>query len=242
MTRVHAVAAVLLCVAMPSVAAAGKSCVEVSEIVGEQKCSQYGTGWTRERGWALVLDLSLLRTEFGLGGRGFAAKVGKNGPTLYEFDGARTGDVARTTGFSLRMLGFLGAGYVGLEQSVGFGRYDGRSFQAGDYAVSPASGLSVIGATFGIPLGMRIPLGRVSLRGEMLGGFTLLTLTQEANGARANATWVGGALEGRGFVDVWLATDTTLSVLVGRDLLGRGDTRFGLSLAFHTRAYDGAMF
>lgn len=227
----------------PSVASAGKSCVEVSDVVGEQQCSRYGTGWTREHGWALVLDAAVVRTEFGLAGRTFTAKSGKDGPTLYEFDGARAADVARTTGFSLRMLAAVGGSvYLGLEQTFGFGHLDGRSFRVDGYDVTPASGLSIVGATFGLPLGVRVPLGKVSLRGEVLGGFTILGLTQEANGARASATWVGGALEGRGWLDVWLATDTTLSVLVGRDLLGRGDTRLGLSLAFHTRAYDGAMF
>lgn len=232
-----------LALLLPSIASASKKCVEVSEVVGEQQCSRYGTGWTREHGWALVLETALVRTEFGLAGRTFDAKTGKNGPTLYQFDGARAADAARSTGLSLRMLAHFGPGlYLGMEQTFGFGHLDARPFRIDGYDVTPVSGLSVMGATFGVPVGVRVPLGKLSLRGEVLGGFTILGLTQEANGARANATWVGGAFEGRGWLDVWLATDTTLSLLVGRDLLGRGDTRLGLSIAFHTRAYDGAMF
>lgn len=225
---------------LASPARASKSCVETSDVVGEQRCSRYGDGWSSEGSLPLTLEFGLVRTTFGLGGRDFSAKFGKNGPEAYRFDGGTFASEARTYGFSLRATGFLSPFvYVGFEQSFGFGHAEGGSFQAGTYAVSTASGLNTIAAVFGVPFGVRVSLGKLALRGEVFGGLTILTLNQDANGARASGTWVGGAVEARGYLDLWLANDTTFSVMVGQDLLGHDDRRLGLVLTYHGRAYDG---
>ncbi len=235
-----AVVAVSTLVVFASPARASKSCVETSDVVGEQRCSRYGSGWTAERSLPLTLELGFVRADLGLAGRDFSAKFGKSGPEAYRFDGGTYASGARAWGFSLRAAGFVSPfAYFGFEQSFTFGHAEGAPFRAGDYAVGNASGLNTVAATFGVPAGVRVPLGKLALRGEVFGGLTILSLSQEANGARASASWVGGAVETRGYLDLWLANDTTLSVMVGQDLLGHHDRRLGLVLGYHGRAYDG---
>ncbi len=221
-------------------AAAGKSCVETSDVIGEQKCSRYGHGWSSEGSLPLTLELGLRRTTFGLPGRDFSARFTKKGPVAYGFDGGSAGAEVNTYGFSLRSVGMLGTfAYIGYEQAFVFGHLDGTPFEAGGRSVVAGSGLNAVAASFGVPIGFRLPLGKVSLRGETFLGLTVLGLTQDVGGKRANASWVGGAIESRGYLDFWLANDTTLSLMVGHDLLRRNDRISGLVLTYHGRAYDG---
>ncbi len=168
-------------------------------MIGEQKCSRYGHGWSSEGSLPLTLEFGLRRTTFGLPGRDFPAKFTKHGPVAYGFDGGSAGAAVSAYGFSLRSTGMLGSfAYIGFEQAFVFGHLDGAPFEAGGRSVVAASGLNAVAASFGVPIGVRLPLGKVSLRGETFLGLTILGLTQEAGGKRANASWVGGAVESRG--------------------------------------------
>jgi hypothetical protein len=86
--------------------------------------------------------------------------------------------------------------------------------------------------------GTRVPIGRISLRGELVAGIHGTSLgTMDGN---VGAYSVVPLVEPRLGVDVWLSPWWALEGFAGTNLLDRSEHVFGLGLAMHGQAFDGA--
>lgn len=83
--------------------------------------------------------------------------------------------------------------------------------------------------------GVRVPLGRVSLRGEVVGGIHGASLS---NGTMSAST-VAPLVEPRIAADLWLSPWWALEATAGANALDRSEQVFGLGLALHLQAFDG---
>ncbi len=244
MRRVALGSLALLVVASP--ARADDSCVEVTNTVGERTCSRFGQFWSTERAAPLF-------TAFGAWsgltqpGRGFRHTVtDRAGSNEVQIDSARfiRGPI-QSYGLDFRVGGmFARHGYFGFDMGVAAGHASGAPVRESGFQLAPAAGLNFIHMRFGPVLGVRVPLGKVSLRVEALTGlqvFALMTDARAPDGrTSAGVALFGGVVEPRLAADFWLSPDTTLSTWAGYNVLRPGDTTFGLSLAAHFRAFDGA--
>jgi len=225
---------------------AGKSCVETSDIVGYQQCSEYGTNWANERRPPLTLSLGEHTMYFSPLGRNFSAKLTKNGPEAYSFDGAELGDRPLVShGLAWQITGYAWRNvYLGVESTWAFGKSYGYSFSSNGYEVSPSGFLDTFQFAGGLLVGARVPLGKLSVRAEMLIGGRVISLSQSAvkdgETKKASAGAAAWALEPRLVLDLWASPWFTLSAFGGQDILDRRSHSFGLMFVGHLRAYDGA--
>jgi hypothetical protein len=230
-----AVAAVLLVVPWSETAFA-KGCEEVSDVVGYERCSRFGETWRADRLPPLVMSLELEQLRFDPRGRTF--DVGKDQRTVGSFGGNALGASSlQTFGAAVRIDGYVwGPLYLGVRMSFGLGRNDVRDV-APDGGISGGSRSPLVSSfsTDGI-VGVRVPLGRVSLRLESLGGGTVVAFGVDQGHASAKA-WT---IEPRAVVDVWATPIITMSVYGGANLLDPNDRSMGLLLGLHSRSFDGA--
>lgn len=232
----------------PAAARAHKHCVETSDVVGERNCSRYGAGWAAERSVPIVLGLGAFHGQVSPIGRSFAGKIGKSSPTLYDYQGDETGlSTVKTYGFDLRTHGFLTRSlYLGFDWAMAFAHASPQAHVADGWALAPRNGLNFFQLRVGPSLGLRIPAGRLSLRGEIGFGLQILSMTQNARPLQSTATsagaatYVGGYVEPRVAVDAWTSPWSTVSVWGGVNVLHPADRSFGLAFALHGRAFDGA--
>ena len=190
-----------------STARAGHHCAEVSETVGERRCTSFGQSWSTERSIPMLASIG--------GWSSLVRPVGR--------DVALRGPL-QSYGVDVRFGGYFARyGYIALDWGVALGR--------------PAPALTLFHARVGPAVGVRVPLGRVSLRVEGLTALQLLLLSREGKDGGGGAMI---AIEPRVALDFWLAPDTTLTTWAGTNLLRSGDSSFGLALAAHVRAFDGA--
>lgn len=230
-------------------ASAGKGCTEVSDIVGQTKCSHYGDFWSRERSVPVLVETGLFRDQFAPDDRSFSAAAGKNAPTVYSFHGTDLGRSVATYGWNFRILGYATPFlYTGPEWGFGFGHASYDDFRVGAVTVDRGAGLNVFSGRFSWILGTRVPLSDyTSLRVEQLVGIGVLSLTQSASGcgndgATYNAAHTDFVLETRGILDLWTTPWSTVSVYGGVHPLHLEDRMFGLLLAFHARPFDGGRY
>ncbi|MGZ3453744.1 MAG: hypothetical protein ACXWUG_19315 [Polyangiales bacterium] len=243
MRRALLAAAILM---FPARAHAGKSCTEVSDIVGERHCSRFGDFWAHERTIPIVLGLGMMHGSLSPDDRSWSANFGKNMPTAYEFKGRSLGTSVGMWGPDLRIHAFPTRWlYLGTDWAMLFGHGDTSSFRADGYEIAPASGVNVIDGRFAFVTGLRTPLtAGVSLRVELLTGLELVTLRQiaakpgEAMTA-AGASHVDFLLSTRFGLDFWNTPWTTLGVWMGTKPLHVGDLDFGLNFSIHGRPHDG---
>jgi hypothetical protein len=85
--------------------------------------------------------------------------------------------------------------------------------------------------------GARLPLGRISLRGELVAGIHGATLTSHAMDTSADT--VAPLVEPRVAVDLWMSPWWVLEATAGANALDRSEHVFGLGLSFHGQAFDG---
>ena len=225
---------------------ASKSCTEVSDIVGYHKCTQFGGEWANERRPPLTLGIGVHTLFFSPVGQSFSAKATKHGPEIYSFEGDKLGDRPLVaSGLAWQITGFLFPNlYLGVESTWAFGKNGGYSLSANGYQVSPGGYLDTFAFTGGILVGGRLPLGKLSLRPEMLIGGRVIALSQDATKdgetKRASASAGAWALEPRLVLDVWGSPWFSLSAFAGTDVLDPHSHSFGLMFLGHGRAYDGA--
>jgi hypothetical protein len=133
----------------------------------------------------------------------------------------------RGYGIDFRLAGYFARhGYLAFDWALALGR-----------ARSDA-GVNFFQARVGPTVGVRVPLGRLSLRVE---GLTALQVLLVSTGDRGKSS--GGAMlaiEPRVAVDWWFTPDSTLTAWAGANVLRNGDYSFGLSIGGHLRAFDGA--
>lgn len=92
-------------------------------------------------------------------------------------------------------------------------------------------------ATMAGVVGARVPLGRVSLRGELVAGIHGATLSSTAMDTSADT--VAPLVEPRVALDLWMSPWWVLEANAGANLLDRSEHVFGLGLSFHGQAFDG---
>ena len=246
-----ALAVVLGGLSLSSAARASHSCIEVSDIVGYQRCSHYGSTWATEDSPPLTLGVNASYLAIDPRGRSYKGvmKVGTR-TTPIEYDGSALGKSSvGSGGVGLRITGFLlPFFYAGIEYGITLGRTqpgsfisDGASFQRGGALIDTT--VLFGGALFGL----RLPLGRVSVRGDLfLGGYGLSLVQAVTKGALMNAKVSMSAsaplVEPRVSVDLWATPWVTLSGSYGRNLVDGGTQAGALSVTFHGRAFDGASF
>jgi hypothetical protein len=85
--------------------------------------------------------------------------------------------------------------------------------------------------------GARLPLGRVSLRGELVAGMHGASVASTA--MDTSASTVAPLVEPRVGVDVWLSPWWTLEATAGANLVDRSERVVGLGLGLHLQAFDG---
>lgn len=171
----------------------------------------------------------------------------------YQFSGDSLGDSA------LRAFGAeIGADYavtplvyVGAAAAWGEGEWSATPFSAGNMTVQPRGTVDSHMWLTGVRAGVRLPLGPVSVRAELLAGAQWMLLDQLAStgsaaaaGAAApsmtaSAQSVAWLLEPRAAVDLWTTPYTVLSAfgtMPGFDARGANG---GLLFAWHLRSFDG---
>jgi hypothetical protein len=228
--------------ALPNVAWA-KGCREVSDIVGYEKCHRFGDGWATERRPPIDLGLDLPYMTFDPNGTSFDASKGKNDPAHFTYPGQSLGVKSIDTfGFGLKITGyFLGPLYTGVTFGLTFGRNDYDTVTANGTPLSRSdSAVNTTGFYGGALLGVRLPLGRISLRFETLFGGTSLTIDQHSSVGDYSSTAGHWMIEPRATVDVWIRPNVSLGAYGGINALDAGDRVLGLSLEYHVRSFDGA--
>lgn len=249
----HAVALAVgaLAVAFSARAEASNKCTEVSDTVGEHVCSRYGDTWSVERKLPITFRFGLRYGEIGTEGLRFGETFKKKerpkGYSGYRFAGETLGvsslaGLGGDGGFTFFVAGQL---YTGLEGGMAFGSTSSATFSTGNHRLSDARGVDVFLFHGGLPVGYRIPLGRASLRGEVLFGGTLVSVTQSNvfEGRREDTPSLAGRwlVEPRIAGDIWFTQHVTFGAYAGVNVLDSRGHAFGLSLAWHHRAFDGDM-
>lgn len=85
--------------------------------------------------------------------------------------------------------------------------------------------------------GARIPLGRISLRGEVVAGLHGASLGNSSTSMTAST--VAPLVEPRVAADLWLSPWWALEATAGANALDRSERMFGVGLALHLQAFDG---
>lgn len=233
--------------------AGGKKCVERSDVVGEKVCSSYGERWAIERTAPITFRFGLRYGELSTDGRTFSEGFKKNrrpkGYVGYRFPGRALGvsslsAVGADGGVTFFAIGQL---YLGIEGGVLLGSTKTASFTTADgrHALSDASGVDVSMMHAGVPIGYRIPLGRASLRGEVLFGGIYAGVSQSVRSAGVSSDAAAGAgrglIEPRACADIWFTQHVSFGGYAGVNMLDTSALAFGFSLTFHHRAFDGDM-
>ena len=89
-------------------------------------------------------------------------------------------------------------------------------------------------------VGARVPLGRVSLRAELVAGLhdmTLVAMTNTPQALSGDAT--EAVVQPRAAVDVWLHHWWVVEAYAGVNALDSSERTFGVGLGFHSQAFDG---
>jgi hypothetical protein len=230
-------------------ARAGRSCVEVSDVVGERQCSRYGSDWSVEGRPAFVFRFGFRYAELATDGMHFheSFKKGSRPPGYagYSFDGAALGLPALTTfgpdgGVTFYLFGQL---YLGVDVGFGFGSHHIMPFTAGAFELREARGVDTIVLHGGLPLGYRMPLGLASLRPEIFFGGESASVFQNVRGPGSpgdgSASAGCGLIETRMAADLWLTQHLSLSAYGGVNVLDGRSMAMGLTFAWHVRAFDG---
>ena len=244
---VLAIAALLV----PARAGAHHKCVEVSDVVGDEVCTHYGDHWSIERKPPITFRFGLRYAQLSTDGvtfkEDFKKKDRPKGYTGYRYSGEELG-VSTLSGFG-------GDGgvtfyvwdqlYLGLEGGLLLGSSQTASFKAGAHSLSDAGGIDVLMFHGGLPVGYRVPLGRASLRGEVLFGGVIASVSQrdlfESENERKAASGARWMIEPRIAADIWFTQHITFGAYAGVNVLDSRGTALGLSLAWHVRAFDGDM-
>jgi hypothetical protein len=207
-------------------AEASKGCHEVSDVVGRQKCTFFGT-WSRDAAVpALWLEVGFLERSFDA----MPFNLDKSTALL-----ERDPKLATTMyGTTMRML--MGSIlYGGLELDAA---WDGALPEA-QGAIQPKSGLYMgSGAVFGAHVALwRVGFGAEVLAGGRVAGFSPCTNSKDcSDSGELQARWL---LDVRARVDLFAAPRFSIGAVIGHSLIDAHDTTLMITLGAHIRALDG---
>lgn len=241
--------AIALWLAVPRLAHARERCRTTGDAVGESDCTTYGMMWSDERRPKLFFRLDMRGAVFNTSGLTFKESYDEDKKPrdyrAYRFRGDELGTPLRTIGAGGSVAGYVaGQLYLGVEGGFALGTVETATFEQGGSRFSSASGPNVILLHGGAPIGYRVPLGRLSLRGEVLFGGAVAFVTQRietnASSSTSQAIGIRGIIEPRAHVEIWLTQHMTLGAYAGANVVDQGAPVIGLSFAWHARSYDGA--
>ncbi len=222
-------------------ARATKHCVETGTVVGETQCRSFGTSWATERSIPFFGGIGVWSSSIS---SSFAAKF--SGTTIAADSAQLSPGPLRAHGGELRVgIQLSPYAYLGFGYGLALGANSSRTIESDGYRVALRDGINFIHGRFAPFVGVRAPLGRVSLRAELAPAVQVQLVLFKATAAGGpekpgSAGSIGVILEPRLAVDYWLTPDTTLSLWSGANAMRPGDLTFGLSLMGHLRAFDGA--
>jgi hypothetical protein len=235
-------------------ARAGSSCKEVSDVVGEQQCTTYGKSWSIERSPPITFRFGFRYAEFSTSGATFKEDFKPSrrpeGYEGYSFSGDALGvPKLATMGTEGGFTWFVkGQTYLGLECGFAFASIDSPAIVTGQYTLTNKSGLNVLSFHGGLPVGYRVPLGRASIRGEMLLGGIVTSISQNVSAPNvpgapdaAAASTFRWLAEPRVAADIWFTQHISFGAYGGVNLVDTRGRVLGLSLTFHNRSFDGDM-
>jgi hypothetical protein len=165
--------------------------------------------------------------------------------TAYQFTGDSLGDSAvRAYGAEIGLdWAFSSFFYAGAAAAWGEGAWSAPPFAAGDLTIDPRATVNAHLWLTGVRAGVRLPLGPLSVRGEMLGGAEWIALQQYASVGQAqmtaNASTVTWLLEPRVAVDLWTTPYTAVSVFGTMPGFDSRAANGGVAFAVHLRSFDG---
>lgn len=223
-------------------------CPDPSTLVVGDRCKVYGVdddgAWSGDFLPPLIASLSMRSLSYApKGGTSFDGRIA-NSPLAYSFPATRFGASERTYGVegSLAWLPVRYA-YVGLAMGAGTGHWAPPAFTANGLSISSQGTLDATLFNLDAFVGLRLPLGIVSVRSEMAVGGSSLTVTQYANSGgnalTATATAWALLLEPRVSLDWWFTPKLTLSVVGAMPAFTPEATDVGIAFAVHTRVLDG---
>jgi hypothetical protein len=245
-SRTLLVVASLGTMAAPRLAAA--ACKDANVPVGAD-CRKYGDSWGDSAGflphfpivaWVSARTLSYPTSSGGM----FDGNV-ESSPLAYHFRGNALGSSAirsygGETGLAWLVVPYF---YVGANLAYGAGHSSASPFVANGLTLSPGAGLNVDDTVVSGVVGMRLPLGPISVRADLLAGASLMSVDQYATSGANQLTATGSAtglyLEPRVHVDVWVTPFFSVGAFAGMPSLDPTGTNAGITLSVHTVAYDG---
>ena len=249
--RASIVATLALLALLPRRAEA-RGCREVSDVVGEEKCTRYGAAWSIEGQLPFLFRFGMRYGELSTSSTSFSEDNDKQGrPAGYKsfaYSGDALGVKSLSTlgvdgGFSFFLHDQL---YMGFEGSLGLGNASTATFTASNgVRLSRDSGVDLIVFHGGIPVGYRIPLGRAALRGEIMTGFAATQIDHRTDAvglpSTVSASETRILVEPRLAADIWFTQHISFGFYGGVNVLDTdGRSRaFGISLAWHNRSFDG---
>jgi hypothetical protein len=220
--------------------AEARHCTEVSDIVGYEKCTRFGGEWATDALPRFFMGAQVVHTLLAPGGRGVDVSPGKAWGSV---DGSALGvrDLD-ATGAQLRVGAyFLGPLYLGVGYGLGFGSSSFRPFEDRGAVVTPAPGVaSILLGTWDAFLGLRVPLGRLSVRLEAFAALEAMTVDARRGTQEAYLSVSRDVLESRALLDIWATPHTTFGLFGGVDVLDPKGGTLGVTFEFHLRSFDGA--
>lgn len=225
-------------------------CVETSEVLGRRQCGGFGD-WAMPKVLPPVtIEVGTSVRSFGLGGLRLAGTIDHDEHGSYQYSmvggGEGTGQpMAVAAGADLRML--VGKRwYAGVEGSVGGISADERALPMTTTDAMPGATLDatvLLHVTGGGVAGVRVPVGRFSLAGELMVG-TRMVQVELASQYGACVTsemdrYVSLVTEPRVRLDYWATPWIAVGGFAGYDLLQEDSQVVGVYLGGHARAFDG---
>lgn len=199
-------------------------------VVGESPCTEFGEFWSVEGQSPVVAQVT------------FAVQRVVTFPSITNDEGARTtgekltfGELGVQVYWAPSPYLYLGGGF-----GVGFGVGPGGTMivPRGDSSTSVTAGTLVAMPV----LGARVPLGPLSIRGEVtapLRAVGLIGPSDSLNQERNTIDYAMLSVVPRLLLDVWTDHRTTLGLFGAADVVHLGGATFGIAYAGHGRTYDG---
>jgi hypothetical protein len=240
-------AGVLACAVMAAGVAQAR-CPDPDTLVVGDTCKQYGEDGASK--WSAG-EIPLVAT-LGLRSLSYAPSMGgtfdgnvETSPLAYSFPGQSLGSTSlRTYGMEAGLAWYpIPFAYVGLSLAFGMGQWSGAGFSSNNLGISSRGSLDASMINYAALAGLRLPLGTMSLRGEMLLGGSSISIDQYAQNGNNQLTATASStvllLEPRVALDVWATPTLTVSLFGSMPSFDPDAANAGIILSMHLRAFDG---
>ncbi len=191
-----------------------------------------------ERGGRMSIAMGWLSDSFDPAGHDFEVKHAGYANTIGQFDG-KSLEPIHGNGFFLDVrLHLTPIWYAGVDLRAAWGDAPAATFATRGGTMIAWDSAAIL--TMAGVAGARIPLGRVSVRGELVAGVhgaVLGSMIDTRQGLTAESDLP--LVEPRVAVDVWLHHWWALEAFAGANALDPAEHVFGVGLGFHSQAFDG---